>query len=202
MFESKMQPAVITELINRLADLPSIGKKSAQRLAYFLLSQSPDKVEAFAKSILEAKLRIRECERCHNYAEDSLCLVCQDKRRQANLICVIEHPSDVLVFEKTGSYKGVYHILGGLISPLDGIGPDEIHIKTLLDRVKQSGNCELILSLNTSSEGETTMMYISRYLTGSQVKITRLARGIPLGSDLQYVDDLTMENAIENRVRL
>jgi recombination protein RecR len=191
--------ALLEQLIDRLATLPSIGRKSAQRLAYHLLSRPLEEVSDFAATVSEARRRIHPCSVCGNHTEFDICRICLNPRRQQNLICVVEKPAEVAAFEKTGSFQGVYHVLGGCLSPLDGIGPGELRLESLFRRVTADG-VEIIIALNTNAEGEATATYISQRLVGSKVRITRLARGIPVGSDLEYVDELTMLRALESRV--
>lgn len=182
--------------------MPSIGRKSAQRLAYHLLQQERSKVERLANSILEAKDKVSFCCECHQYAEGELCEICSDPRRQSEIICVVEKPFDVWLLEKAGVFRGKYHVLGGALSPIEGVGPDSLQISHLLERLKSTQNPEVILALSTSAEGETTVLYLSRLLQSSKVKISRLSRGIPVGSSLEYVDTLTMQNAFDHRVSL
>jgi recombination protein RecR len=191
--------ALLEQLIDRLASLPSIGRKSAQRLAYHLLSRPEEEVAEFAQTIHQARKRIHPCERCGNHTEHALCRICSHPRRQQNLICVVEKPAEVAAFEKTGSFQGVYHVLGGCLSPLDGIGPGDLRMEILFNRASTEG-AEVILALNTNAEGEATATYISQRLAGGPAKVTRLARGIPVGSDLEFVDELTMLRALESRV--
>ena len=202
MFGDDKELGLIGTLIEELTQLPSIGRKSAQRLTYFLLHQKSERVAALATAIIEARTKIKACETCHDYTEEVLCLICSNPRRQQNLVCVVERPEDVLSLEKFGSFTGVYHVLGGCLSPLDGIGPDELNIRSLIHRVNQAKEGELIMALNTNPDGEATLLYLKKQLQNSIWKISRLARGIPLGSDLQYVDEVTMQKALENRVDL
>lgn len=190
---------LLEQLIDRLATLPSIGRKSAQRLAYHLLSRPLEEVADFAATVSEARRRIHPCSVCGNHTEYDACRICLNPRRQQNLICVVEKPAEVAAFEKTGSFQGVYHVLGGCLSPLDGIGPGELRLDALFRRASTDG-AEIIIALNTNAEGEATATYISQKLAGTQTRITRLARGIPVGSDLEYVDELTMLRALESRV--
>ena len=195
------QENLIENLISQLAGLPSIGRKTAQRLAYHLLGQEPGSVQELAKALTEAKARIHPCAECGNYTERERCRICDSERRQRDLICVVEKPGDILAFERSGTYPGVYHVLGGSISPLDGIGPGELNFARLWERAAR-GPVELILALNTNAEGEATASYIAQKLQGSQAKVSRLARGIPVGSELEYVDELTVQRALEGRVEV
>lgn len=201
MSEADARESVIENLINHLAGLPSIGRKTAQRLAYHLLSQESGPVHELARSLTEAKARIHPCAECGNYTERELCRICSSERRQRDLICVVEKPGDILAFERTGTFPGVYHVLGGSISPLDGIGPGDLNFARLWERASQ-GKVELILALNTNAEGEATATYIAQKLQGTPAKVSRLARGIPVGSELEYVDELTVQRALEGRVEL
>ncbi len=193
---------LIEKLVSELSQLPSIGRKSAQRLAFFLLNQPTEKVKALTEAINEAKHKIRECQRCHNFTELELCKICSSANRHENLICVVEKPVDILLVERFGFYQGVYHVLGGSISPLDGIGPDELHFHSLKQRLLSLQEPEIILALPTNSDGEATSLYLMKWLKEVPVKISRLARGIPLGSDLSFVDEKTMQKAMEHRVLL
>jgi len=185
-----------------LSLLPSIGQKSAQRLAYFLMNQDKNKVEDLAGAISLAREKIVHCSVCFNYTERELCKICDNPRREQNVICVVERPADILLVEKFGFYNGVFHILGGNISPIDGVGPNELNFAPLKSRIQKFKSPEVILALSTNTDGESTIMYLIKYLADTEVKISRLARGIPLGSDLQYVDEMTMQKAMENRVIL
>ncbi len=201
MSEFEAKETLIENLIAQLAGLPSIGRKTAQRLAYHLLAQDSDVVNELARTLTEAKSRIHACTSCGNYTERELCRICGNTRRQQNLICVVEKPGDILAFERSGTYQGVYHVLGGSISPLDGIGPADLNFARLWERSVQA-QVELILALNTNAEGEATATFIVQKLHGSGAKISRLARGIPVGSELEYVDELTVQRALESRVEL
>lgn len=201
MSEMEARETIIENLITQLAGLPSIGRKTAQRLAYHLMAQSSNSVNELAQALTDAKARIHACLSCGNYTERETCRICANDRRQHNLICVVEKPADILAFERAGTYPGVYHVLGGSISPLDGIGPADLNFARLWDRSGQA-DVELILALNTNAEGEATASYIVQKLQGAPVKISRLARGIPIGSELEYVDELTVQRALESRVEM
>lgn len=190
----------IERLIAQLAGLPSIGRKTAQRLAYHLLGQDSDSVQALSRALVEAKTRIHPCASCGNYTESDLCRICANPRRNHALICVVEKPSDILAFERSGTFQGVYHVLGGTLSPLDGIGPDDLNMARLWERAQ--GPLELVLALSTGAEGEATASFIVQKLQGRPVRISRLARGIPVGSELEYVDELTVQRALEGRVQV
>jgi recombination protein RecR len=201
MLEPEAKETLIETLIGQLASLPSIGRKTAQRLAYHLLAQDSGAVNELARTLIDAKARIHACASCGNYTEREVCRICGNGRRQQNLICVVEKPGDILAFERTGTYQGVYHVLGGSISPLDGIGPADLNFARLWERSGQA-QVELILALNTNAEGEATATFIVQKLHGTPVKISRLARGIPVGSELEYVDELTVQRALESRVEV
>jgi recombination protein RecR len=201
MSEAEVREIIIENLITQLAGLPSIGRKTAQRLAYHLMAQDSGSVQELARALNEAKARIHPCVSCGNYTERETCRICANERRMHNLICVVEKPADILAFERAGTYNGVYHVLGGSISPLDGIGPAELNFARLWERSGQE-QVELILALNTNAEGEATASYIVQKLQGRPVRITRLARGIPVGSELEYVDELTVQRALESRVEM
>jgi recombination protein RecR len=201
MSDLEARETIIENLITQLAGLPSIGRKTAQRLAYHLMAQNSGSVQELARALMEAKARIHACISCGNYTERETCRICANGRRQHNLICVVEKPADILAFERAGTFQGVYHVLGGSISPLDGIGPAELNFSTLWERSLQP-DVELILALNTNAEGEATATYIVQKLHGTPVRISRLARGIPVGSELEYVDELTVQRALESRVEM
>lgn len=188
----------IERLITRLAGLPSIGRKTAQRLAYHLLAQDSESVLELSRALTDAKARIHPCVACGNWTEAERCRICANPRRSASLICVVEKASDIIAFERSGSYQGVYHVLGGTLSPLDGIGPAELNMARLWERA--GDDVELILALSTGAEGEATAAYIVQKLQGRRLRISRLARGIPAGTELEYLDELTVQRALEGRV--
>lgn len=189
----------LTKLTEHFEKLPGVGKKSAQRLAFHVLKMSKEEAEDFANSILDAKEKIHECEICKNITDGVRCSICEDETRDATTICVVEDPRDVLAIEKTREYQGLYHVLGGLISPIDGIGPDALYIKELLARLEDGKVKEVIMATNPTVEGEATAMYISRLLKPLGIKVTRLAYGIPVGGNLEYADEVTLYRAIEGR---
>lgn len=194
-------PSLLDNLVDRLAGLPSIGRKSALRLAYHLLATPAGEVEELARALVDARRGVRPCSVCGNHAEADRCFVCANPRRDAALVCVVERPADVAAFEKLGTYRGSYHVLGGTLSPLDGIGPAELNLAPLFTRC--AGDVEeVILALGTHAEGEATASYIVQRLRDRPVRITRLARGLPAGSDLEFVDELTMKRALEARIDL
>lgn len=189
----------LTRLIEQFASLPGIGMKTAQRLAFHILTLSKDEVEQFSKTLLEAHEKIHHCEICQNYTDQPVCSICADPNRDASIICVVEHPQDVAAFERTREYRGRYHVLHGLISPMDGIGPDQLSIKELLARLQDGTVQEVVLATNPTVEGEATAMYLSRLLKPLGVRVSRLAFGIPVGSSLEYADEMTLYKALENR---
>jgi recombination protein RecR len=189
----------VQELIDELGRLPGIGPKSAQRIAFHLLKV--EKVDALrlARAISEAKDRVSFCERCFNLAEGTLCDLCADDRRDPTVLCVVEEPRDIVAVEKTQEFNGRYHVLQGAISPIEGIGPEQLRVRELLARIDGEGVAEVILCTNPNLEGEATAMYLSRLLKDLQVKVTRIASGLPVGGDLEYADELTLGRALEGR---
>jgi recombination protein RecR len=189
----------IARLIEQLNKLPGIGPKSAQRLAYHLLRSSDEETEALAEAILTLKEKIKLCSLCFNNTDCDPCRICQDKERDHSKICVVEKPSDIFPLEQTGKYNGVYHVLHGTINPTQGIGPEELKIKELLARLKDGSITEVIVATNPNVESETMAMYLQRIITPVGIRVTRLARGLPFGAELEYADDLTLGQALENR---
>ncbi len=192
----------LIKLVEQFASLPGIGRKTAQRLAFYILTIPREQAKEFSDAIIEAHDKIKHCEICQNYTDKPICDICSDDKRDKSIICVVEDAKDVAAFERTREYKGQYHILGGLISPMDGIGPDQIFIKQLLSRISSDEVKEVIMATNPTVEGEATAMYIGRLLKPFGVKATRLAYGIPVGSDLEYADEITLFKALENRQEL
>ena len=189
----------IARLIEELNKLPGIGPKSAKRLAYHILRSSDEEAKALAEAILTLKEKIKLCSVCFDNTDCDPCRVCQDKERDHSRICVVEKPSDILPLEQTGKYNGVYHVLHGTISPTQGIGPEELKIKELLARLKDGSVTEVIVATNPNVESETMAMYLQRIITPLGIRVTRLARGLPFGAELEYADDLTLGQALENR---
>lgn len=189
----------IQRLIDALVRLPGIGPKTASRLAFYLLRSPADQVQELAAALGELKASIVYCRRCQNLTLANPCAICTDVHRDAHLICVVEEPLDVVAIERTGVYKGLYHVLHGVINPVEGIGPDDLRITSLLDRVKTEAPTEIIVATNPTLEGEATAMYLSRLLRPAGVRITRLARGLPVGGDLEYADEITLSRALEGR---
>ena len=194
--------APLQKLVEQFEQLPGIGSKTAQRLAYFVLNMSDSKAKEFSEAITEAHQKIRRCEICCNFSDKEKCPVCRSETRDKSTICVVETPRDAIAIEGTGEYKGVYHVLHGVISPLNGIGPDQLCIKQLLSRLNNGEVSEVIMATNPTVEGEATAMYISRLLKPLGIRITRLAYGIPVGGDLEYADDVTLARALEGRSEL
>ena len=190
--------APITKLIEELAKLPGIGRKSAQRLAFHILEMEGSDVVELAKAIVNAKKHTKHCQTCGNLTESELCSICSSLKRDRSTICVVEDARDILAMERTKEYKGVYHVLHGTISPLDGIGPDEINIKSLISRLNTDIK-EVILATNPTIEGEATAVYISRLIKPMGIKATRIAHGIPVGGDIEYADEVTLMRAMEGR---
>ena len=191
--------APVAKLIEEFEKLPGIGHKTAQRLAFHILNMPDEKAKSFANAINDAKTKVGYCSVCGNLTDIQPCNICSNNTRQPSYICVVEDPRDVVAMEKTREYKGLYHVLHGVISPMDGIGPEDIRIKELLSRVKQGNVIEVILATNPTIEGEATAMYISKLLKPLGIKTSRIAHGIPIGGDLEYADEVTLAKALEGR---
>jgi recombination protein RecR len=191
--------APLARLIEEYYKLPGIGPKSAQRLAYYLLRMPGAEARSLAQAILEVKERVVLCSSCQNVTEADPCRICSSLERDRTVICVVEEPLDILAIERSGSYKGQYHVLHGAISPMDGIGPEDLKIAELLGRLRNNEVTEIILATNPNLEGEATSMYLSRLISPLGVRVTRLARGLPVGGDLEYADDVTLARALEGR---
>ena len=194
-----MYEGPIQQLIDELSRLPGVGPKSAQRLAFYVVKAPADDAKRLAEALLDAKEKIFFCRECGNVAEGELCRICRDPGRDSTVICVVEEPKDVAMVEKAGVIKGRYHVLGGAISPLDGIGPDDLRVQQLLDRVERNGVKEVILATNPNLEGNATAMYVAALLKPLGVSVTRLASGLPVGGDLEYADEVTLSQALEGR---
>ena len=192
----------ITGLIEQLSLLPGIGRKTAQRLAFYIISQPEDKVKRLADSITAARMNVRYCRTCCTLTDAEECPICSNPRRDKTTIMVVETPRDLAAYEKTGKYKGVYHVLHGAISPMLGIGPGDIRLKELIKRLGEEEVSEVIIATNSSLEGETTAMYISKLIKPSGIKVTRIASGVPVGGDLEYIDEVTLLRALEGRTEL
>ena len=190
-------PDSLNNLIDEFSRFPGIGKKTAQRMAFYVLNSTNNLADELSHAIQSLKSKIRFCEKCHGISEDVLCQICSDPRRDSTSICVVENPADIYTFEKTNIFKGLYHVLGGVLSPLDGIGPDDLNINSLIERVNTDD--EILVATNATIEGEATCLYLANILEKESVKVTRLARGLPIGGDLEFVDDATIMRAIEDR---
>ncbi|MBV8645036.1 MAG: recombination protein RecR [Candidatus Eremiobacteraeota bacterium] len=189
----------VQALINEFSKLPTIGPKTAARLVFFLLNRPKADADALAEAIVHLKERVRLCSRCFSITEDDPCAVCADVRRNGSLICVVAEAKDVFAIERTSAYDGRYHVLGGLISPMDGVGPSQLRVRELVDRVAAEAPDEIVVATNPNAEGEATALYLSRLLVPSGVRVTRLAYGLPIGGDLDYADETTLARAIEGR---
>jgi recombination protein RecR len=193
-------PQSVERLISEFAKFPGIGKKTAQRMAFHILMSNNEHSAHLAQAVMDVKTKILLCSACGGITEDDPCHICSDPRRDKNLICIVEDPADIYAFERMGIFRGLYHVLGGVISPLDGIGPDSLTIDRLLTRIQEG--MEIILATNASIEGDTTALYLGKILNKKGVEVTRLARGIPVGGELEYVDEATLQRAIEGRTQL
>ncbi len=196
------QAPPLARLTEQFERLPGIGSKTAQRLAYYVLKMPVSQAEEFSKAILEAHQKIHYCKVCCNLTDSELCPICKSEKRDKSVICVVEDPRDVIAFERTREYNGTYHILHGIISPLNGIGPEQLRIKELVARINEGNISEVIMATNPTAEGEVTATYISRLLKPLGVKVTRLAYGIPVGGELEYADEVTLTRALEGRSEL
>jgi len=197
-----MLPNSIQKLIEQFNKLPGIGPKTAERLAFWLLKNPQSELDELAAGIKEAKKDLISCSVCHNIAQQNPCNVCSDQVRDKKLVCVVAEPHDVQAIERTGQFQGVYHVLNGVLNPLEGITPDKLNIDSLIDRVRNNGIAEVILGLNPDIEGESTALYLNKLLKPLMVKVTRLARGLPSGSDIEYADEITLGSALKNRREL
>jgi recombination protein RecR len=191
--------SLLTDLIERLQWLPGIGRKTAQRLAFYLQKMDKARVRELTDAIQKARNQLKECSICHNWAEEDPCDICASDKRDRDIICVVEQPSDVMVLEKTSEYKGLYHILHGAISPIDNIGPDDLRIQPLIKRLEQYPVTEVILATNPTTEGDVTALYIAKLIKPLGIKVTRIARGLPTGSDLDLADTTTLMRSLEGR---
>ncbi|MCR4651738.1 MAG: recombination mediator RecR [Lachnospiraceae bacterium] len=192
----------INKLIEELAGLPGIGEKSAGRLAFHLINMPLPKVERLTSVILEAKQKVRYCRECYTLTDSEVCPVCANEKRDHSVIMVVENSRDLAAYEKTGKYSGIYHVLHGAISPMLGIGPSDIRLKELVERLKDDKVAEVIIATNSSLEGETTAMYISKLIKPTGIKVTRIASGVPVGGDLEYIDEVTLLRALEGRIEI
>ncbi len=192
-------PSSLKSLIDCFKKLPGVGEKTAERFSLSVLDFDEKLIESFSDSIKDVKYKIKRCSICNNLTESDVCDICRDDSRDSSVICVVSEAKNSILFEKIGSYRGKYHILNGLISPLDGIGPEDINIDKLIERIDSEGVSEVILALKPSIEGETTSLYISKVLSGKGVRVTKIAQGIPMGADMEYIDMLTLEMALSDR---
>lgn len=195
-------PSTINNLIECFKKLPGIGEKSAERMALSIINFDQEILDLFSESLKNVKTKIRRCKCCNNLSEDELCEICKSNDRNKKIICIVEEPKNVILFEKIGTYNGLYHVLDGLISPLDGVNPEDININPLIDRINNEDIEEVILAVKPSIEGETTSLYISKILEGKNIKITKIAHGVPMGVDMEYIDALTLELALEDRINI
>ena len=191
----------VEKAIHNLSKLPGIGRKTAQRQVFYLLKVPQEQVSQLADAIRELKDKVTYCSVCFNITESDPCSICSDSTRNRNLLCVVEEPNDVLAIEKTGEYRGLYHVLGGRLSPLDGIGPDDLQIKPLLGRLNKDIH-EVIIATNPNTEGEATALYLARLIRSLNIKTTKIARGLPVGADLEYADEITLSKALEGRIEI
>ena len=192
-------PSTLKDLIECYKKLPGVGEKSAERMALATLDLDQEILDKFSDSVKNLKTNIKRCKICNNYCEDEICDVCSDDTRNKSIICVVEEPKNIMLFERMGSYNGRYHVLDGLISPLEGINPEQINFQSLLDRIDKENIKEVIFALKPSIEGETTTLYIKKFLEKKDVKVSKIAHGVPMGADIDYIDTLTLELALENR---
>lgn len=198
--ETRIDSQLLEKAVGELSKLPGIGRKTALRLALHLLRKDPEEAKALGESLIEMREKISYCTRCHNISEEETCPICSDSRRDQKTVCVVENVKDVITIEATHQHHGLYHVLGGLISPLDGIGPSDIEIESLVERVSKENIQEVILALSPTLEGDTTNFYIFRKLNELPVKVTMLARGLSVGNELEYTDELTLGKSIQNRI--
>jgi recombination protein RecR len=194
-----MYPQSLKDLIESFKILPGIGEKTAERLAFFLVNEDEERTTFFANSILNAKEKIHECKICNSITDKEICDLCSNPLRDKDTLCVVEDPKSIFLFEKVGTYNGKYHVLNGLISPLDGIDPDDIGIEKLIKRIREENFSEVIIAVKPSIEGETTALYIKKILEGMNIKVTRIASGVPMGTDIEYIDSMTLERALLDR---
>jgi recombination protein RecR len=194
-----MYPPSLARLMDEFGKIPGVGRKSASRMAFYIMGLSKSEAGLLADAILSAKNTIHLCSKCQNFTDDECCIICSNQRRDTSIICVVESPRDIIAMEKTREFNGVYHVLHGCISPIDGIGPDNLKIRELLERLAASDIHEVIMATNPNVEGEATAMYLAKLIHPFNIKVTRLAHGIPVGGDLEYADEITLARALEGR---
>lgn len=194
-----MYPKSIKNLIEAFKLLPGVGEKTAERMAFYILNLEDEKTDFFSTAIKDVKSKIKKCSECNNYTENEICEICQNETRNKNLLCIVEDPRSIILFEKLGSYSGQYHVINALISPLEGINPEDIGLENLMKRIEKSHFEEIIIAVKPSIEGETTSLYIKKILEGLNIKVTRIASGIPMGADIEYIDIMTLERALSDR---
>ena len=194
-----MYPESLKNLIESFKLLPGIGEKTAERLAFYIINEDEEKTSFFASSIKEAKEKIRKCSICNGITDKEVCDICSNELRNKKVLCVVEDPKSIFLFEKIGTFNGEYHVIDGLISPLDGIDPDDIGLEKLVKRIQKEKYNEIIIAVKPSIEGETTALYIKKIIEGMKIKVTRIASGIPLGTDIEYIDSMTLERALNDR---
>ncbi len=195
-------PPTVLDLIDKLSRLPGIGRKSAQRIAMYVLRNQRDYASSLAESLLAVKDKVSLCRECWMLSESDPCEICADFKRDQKRVCVVEESGDVIAIEKTGAWRGLYHVLGGAISPLDGVGPEQLHIESLQKRVNEGEIEEIVVATNPNSEGETTALFLARMFSGTDVNVTRIARGVPMGSDLEFVDETTLQQSLAGRSKI
>ncbi len=195
-------PNTINNLIDCFKKLPGIGAKTAERLSLAVLDLNEETIDLFSSSLKDSKTKIKNCTKCGNLTENDLCDICQDKTRDSSVLCVVEESQNIILFEKMGTFHGLYHVLGGLISPLDGVNPEDINLKSLVDRIKNDNIKEVILAIKPSVEGETTALYINKLLEKYDVTVTKIAYGIPMGADIDYIDPITLSIALDGRMKI
>lgn len=195
-------PKTLQALIDGYKKLPGVGEKSAERMALHTIELTDEQLNKLGESILTIKQKLKKCKICNNYTEEDLCDICKDKTRDKEILCVVEDPKNINLFEKMGSYHGRYHVLGGLISPLDGINPEDINIESLIERIKKENIKEVIVAVKPSIEGETTALYLTKRLEKIDVVVSKIASGVPLGAEMDYIDSLTLESAVNNRKKI
>jgi recombination protein RecR len=195
-------PSTIKNLINCFKKLPGIGEKTAERLALAILKLDDEMIDLFVTSLSDIKSKVKRCSICNNFTEEDICDICNDNRRDHSTICIVEEPKNIILFERIGKYNGLYHVLNGLISPLEGINPEDINIDALFKRIEDGDIKEIIIAVKPSIEGETTALYISKMLEGKNVIVSKIAHGVPIGADIDYIDAITLELALEDRKKI